>query len=334
MNKTKRNPYFDFLRAFAIILVIANHTCSVANLEMTSGFNLNVLFLQVVKSAVPIFLAISGFFLIKVIITNFKQYIAFLKKHISRIYIPMMIFSLPFIFGNGISIRSIVGRTCLSLIGGYSVYYFIFLIAQYYALLPFIKKILKYKVGMVLMAFLSLISICMVTYFNLMRGMDLPLFLYAGLFPVWIVFFAIGCKLGVSTRDYKTLPLVVLVIISLILSYAETYFLNINYGDGYGIKLTVFIFSAFFIVLLFSRRFEKCYNENANNLISRILEKIGRLSFLIYLCHVYIINLFDQYNILTGNWYINILIISLSSICISWIVDIILPHKIGRLIGL
>lgn len=53
MSKS-RNTYFDFLRGVAIIMVIAIHTYHKAEDS--------VAFRQILNAAVPLFIAISGFF--------------------------------------------------------------------------------------------------------------------------------------------------------------------------------------------------------------------------------------------------------------------------------
>lgn len=181
----QRNNYFDFLRALAIIMVIGNHTSNVADFSFPTGIG-NIIILQIIKAGVPIFLAISAFFLCPRIITGKKQYIGFLTKHLKRVYIPMLIFSLPFIFGNGLGLKSVLGRTVLSLFGAYSVYYFIFLIAQYYLLLPVMQRKAINMKGLAICALISGVSILIVTYCNSILDMDLPLFIYAGFCPVWI----------------------------------------------------------------------------------------------------------------------------------------------------
>lgn len=333
MSHNKRNPYFDFLRAFAIIMVIGNHTSSFTNLNMANGFNMNVLILQIMKCAVPIFLAISGYFLCNVTISNNSQYYSFLKKHLIRIYLPMMIFSLPYIFGNGFVIRSIIGRTILALLGAYSVYYFIFLIAQYYVFLPIIAKLVKNHFSWIFIV-LSTISILVDTYLLYIKGMDIPLFVYAGIGLVWIAFFALGCYLRIIERTYKLTNIVIFTFFSLALSYLETLFLNTEFSGGYGIKLSVFLFSGCTIILLFSEHFEESYNRRSDNIIFKFLSMVGRISFPIYLCHVYIIQFLDTYNLFTDSWLINIILVTAISITMTLLTKWILPKRLYKLIGL
>lgn len=86
VNMRQRNNYFDFLRAVAIIMIIGNHTCSVADLSVPRGLG-NLAVLQILKSGVPIFLAISGYFLSRISFTDSKSYFQFLYKHLKHIYI-------------------------------------------------------------------------------------------------------------------------------------------------------------------------------------------------------------------------------------------------------
>lgn len=331
VNMRQRNNYFDFLRAVAIIMIIGNHTCSVADLSVPRGLG-NLAVLQILKSGVPIFLAISGYFLSRISFTDSKSYFQFLYKHLKHIYIPMIIFSLPFIFGNGLCIRSIIGRFMLTMLGAYSVYYFIFLIAQYYILLPFLKRWSRNKRGLTVCGFISAISITLVTYFHSVLGMDLPLFIYAGAFPIWIFFFAFGCYLSYNETK-GTIFSAFLLVLTLGLSIAESYWLETYYTAGTGIKLSVFMLSGVIIYILFSDKFQSKYNQ-CHSWMACLFNKIGRLSFTIYLCHVYVINFLNSQNALTHNWYVNWTIITIISVALVWLIDKILPKKIGKYIGL
>lgn len=333
-HTSKRNNYFDFLRAIAIIMVIGNHTCKVADFGFPSGLG-NIAVLQIIKSGVPIFLAISAFFLCPRIITGPDSYFRFLTRHLKRVYIPMIFFSLPFIFGNGFGIRSVVGRMALTALGAYSVYYFIFLIAQYYILLPLLQRWAIRLKGLVVCALISCVSILGVTYCNSIRGMDLPLFIYAGFFPVWIVFFALGCYISEKRGNLRISAGLsgCLFIMALLFSIAETYWLDKYYTDGGGIKLSVFLLSAIIILILFSKKFEDEYNKRSG-FITGMFNMIGRLSFTIYLCHVYFITLLSHCRLLTSNWYLNWLMVIVISVIAVALVDRILPKSIGKYIGL
>lgn len=88
---------------------------------------------------------------------------------------------------------------------GFSVYYFIALIIQCYLLLPVLMK--YKKKGLILSCILTIVAISVITYLNQIKGLSIPLLLYAGPFPVWLAFFALGLYLGgTQQRNYKLWP--------------------------------------------------------------------------------------------------------------------------------
>ncbi len=135
----KRVEYFDLLRGIAIVFVIICHSYS-GNPEDNS-FNevLYLLLRQVVTCAVPIFLAESGFFLANKELNNFRSYFDFLVSHSFRIWLPMVVWSVPLFFIR--DHNNYVLSILYMLIGGYSIYYFITLMIQYYAMQPIFRKI-------------------------------------------------------------------------------------------------------------------------------------------------------------------------------------------------
>lgn len=129
-----RNVYFDALRGIAIMMVIAIHT-----FEYRYG-DFSLFVRQVFNIAVPLFLAISGFFLAKKNVDTREAYINFLKRQVPKVYIPVILWSLPlFVLDCYQSGQYTLGVITLILCG-YSVYYFIALIVQYYVLLPHLQK--------------------------------------------------------------------------------------------------------------------------------------------------------------------------------------------------
>lgn len=117
--------------------------------------------------------------------------------------------------------------------------------------------------------------------------MDLPLIVYAGPLPLWIMFFFMGMYFSRHSREYSiSLPLVVCVV-GICLQVLE-YVFWLEYGQQvFGIKLSSFIFSAGVIVLVFARKIEDAYDKE--NRIMKIITCIGGISFGIYLAHCYFI---------------------------------------------
>lgn len=135
-----RLNYYDFLRGIAILMVVAIHTGPVYHFESMQGV-LVVMVRQVLNCAVPIFFAISGYFLSVKKLETKKEVFSFWRHQIPKVYIPVLIWSLPCLF---LPLRA--GKESLMvliqyLICGCSVYYFIAVIIQYYLLLPVLQNV-------------------------------------------------------------------------------------------------------------------------------------------------------------------------------------------------
>lgn len=141
--KTSRLTYFDFLRGIAILLVVGIHTYTVRPFE--GGFNIfQIGVREAINFAVPLFLAISGFFIAKKDISDKESYFSFLKRQLQRVYIPAILWSLPMFAlwlyqGQDVFMSFVKVLGCMA----FGPYYFIALIIQLYLLHPFIKCMAK-----------------------------------------------------------------------------------------------------------------------------------------------------------------------------------------------
>lgn len=134
----KRNVYFDFLRGIAIIMVVFIHCFPTDTFS-----NYQLFFRQILNTAVPLFLACSAFFIGKKHIDNRKKYVVFIQKQIPKIYIPMLFWSLPEFVWMIYSGKPILEAFLFFVCGGLSIYYFVFLIVQYYLITPAFNKLHK-----------------------------------------------------------------------------------------------------------------------------------------------------------------------------------------------
>lgn len=143
---TKRLVYFDFLRGVAILMVVAIHTFGQGGGFDTPGAVLRTLLRQIEGCAVPVFLAISGFFLARKALDTWEERRCFWKRQVPKVYVPMVLWSLPFfafslLTASTLSTDVLLGQVLLLLCGGCSIYYFIALIVQCYLLLPWIRNV-------------------------------------------------------------------------------------------------------------------------------------------------------------------------------------------------
>lgn len=137
--------------------------------------------------------------------------------------------------------------------------------------------------GVIVCVLISCVSIAWISKMLCEDGISLPLIIYAGPFPVWIMFFAIGCFLGRRVNDYSISLFVGLTVVFLCMSYIETRYLYQFHGSGFGIKLSSFLYSLFMILVLFS---DKVKNSFKINRFSNYIVILGNLSFAIYLSHL------------------------------------------------
>lgn len=293
----QRNLYFDSLRGIAILMVVAIHTfiaCEFDNFQSICAISMREIF----NVAVPLFLAISGFFIGRKKFESNYQIITFWKKQIPKVYIPTLFWSVPYLTLALYHQQSLLKNILVFLLCGYSIYYFIALIIQCYLLLPFIqKKMLNYAMGEVILS-LSLICVAVISYTSITR---FPLIVFAGPVIVWLIFFWIGAFLSRSERNYKIGWIFVGVLVSFALMLIETKFRHEATGGGYGIKPSSFIFSFLMILLLLSKRMEQKYVKD--NIINKVLTVVGDYSFPIYLIHCFVITIVFHF-VTISNWIV------------------------------
>ena len=136
----QRIVYFDFLRGIAIIMVVCLHCIDYSAMEGPVLNLFGVEFRNLLNAAVPLFLAISGYFMANKKTDTPTAYKEFLKRQAVKVYIPMLVWSVPYLILAYLHRENSVTSWLLFFFGGFSIYYFIILIVQYYALLPLMQK--------------------------------------------------------------------------------------------------------------------------------------------------------------------------------------------------
>ena len=322
----QRNLYFDTLRGIAILMVVAIHTfiaCEFDNFQSICAISMREIF----NLAVPLFLAISGFFIGRKKFESNYQIITFWKKQIPKVYIPTLFWSIPYLTLALYHQQSLLKNILVFLLCGYSIYYFIALIIQCYLLLPFIqKKMLNYAMGGVILS-LSLICVAVISYTSITR---FPLIVFAGPIIVWLIFFWIGVFLSRRERDYKIGKIFIGVLLSYVLMLIETKYRHEATGGGYGIKPSSFIFSFLMILLLFSKRIEHKYVKD--KVINKALIVVGDYSFSIYLIHCFVITIVFHF-VTISNWIVRWTIVVAITMLFICLVRKVLPNKCLKIIG-
>ena len=289
---------------------------------------------QLLNTAVPLFIAISGYCLSQKRMENKDDYLFFLKKKFSKVYLPVLVWSLPLYAIALYSGSSIIKQTILLLSCGLSIYYFVAFIMQCYVVLPVINNYIsgnKRRV-VIVSCLISFAWIAGVMYMNTIQGKGIPLILYAGPLPCWLMFFVLGVMIGHKPeRNYSIILPMVIAVLGFILSVIETDYLLDHYGKGVGIKPSSFIYSAGMIFLMFSNKVENLIRRTGA--IYRFIIWIGSLSFGIYLIHCYFISFFVK-RLPIDSWLLQWSLALFLTVVFILILRKLLPTKYHKYLGI
>ena len=324
-SKEHRIVYFDFLRGLAILMVVGIHTYTVEPYDGALNIS-KAIMRDMLDFAVPLFLAISGYFLGERSLQNKFEYLSFIKKQIPRVYIPAVLWSIPMMFlmlYQGHNIIGVFGRGLLCMT--FVPYYFILLIVQFYILLPLLQKLSAYKWGWGVVWGINIIGLILLPKMFQIEG--LPFAVYVSPFIYWIVFYYLGVYLANRNRDYTIYCPLIIIVAGLVMTIIENIFIK---RGVVGISISTWIYSFGMILLFFSSKVEKSIKRGV---MFNSISFIGRISFGIYLTHVYFMWLIERYlNI--DLWCLLILLLASSSILFTLCLQKVLPSSIGKWLGL
>ena len=163
------------------------------------------------------------------------------------------------------------------------------------------------------------------------------LFVLLGPFIYWMSFYFIGVFYANRIRSYSLIGPFTMLILGACLQLSSEYVSEIgDRFDGFNITFRAFfhsisawLYEMAAVILLFSQKVESFFNRFANKL--SFLSRIGKVSFGVYLCHVYFLEVLIRFNI--ENWAFRFIILSCVSIGFMWILDAIIPEKYKSLLG-
>lgn len=326
----ERDTYFDFLRGIAIVMVIGIHT-------YYDGFaHFNLFLRQFLNCAVPIFLAISGYFIGQKKFAEVGSYAAFLKKQIPRVYIPMLIWSIPWLIlalHQGYSLPVSLKRV---VIGDMSmgIFYFVILIMQYYVLTPIIQRAnIKFGGGKYAVA-ITLVGICTFDYILRIKGVTVSLVGSAGLFPVWLVFYVMGVlkAQNIPLPFYCKKP-IFWAMLAILLCCLQIFLMHEITGNVvHGIKLSAHIYSFFVVMWIFSNTAKTYYTRIQNLKLVQHLIVLGKLSFFIYLTHYLFIYAFNYIHF-PNFWSLRWVALICLSYGMAFLFDKVCPLKLRKYFG-
>ena len=277
----------DILRSIAILAVVGIHTST--QTFAASGFNANdftlsIFINQILRFAVPLFFAISGFSLT----VSFKEgnILSFYKKRVSKVILPYVIWSLfywNFVYVNhGESFPE-------ALLKGSASYqlYFIPSLLIFYLIFPYLMKFYNFISGKVFLITAGLIEIYLLYQDYFIKPLEINHAVKIVILNLFV--FILGI---IAARNYKKLLTIIEkykififsgTIIAAFYVFFEgsgLYRKNGNYLDIYSQwRPSVLIYTILIGSLLFYF-FEKYKSEN------NFLNKVSQYSFFIYFSHI------------------------------------------------
>jgi probable poly-beta-1,6-N-acetyl-D-glucosamine export protein len=293
MNKNKLyNPAIDILRIIAILAVILIHTTT-RNLEVSvyklQEIPLTLFLNQAARFAVPLFFMISGF----VLELNYhlhESYLQYLKKRISRIFIPYLFWSVIYYFF--IYIKGRNPNFISAIIRGDASYqlYFIPTLIVFYLLFPIIHKYFYIIGNKYVIIFLGLAQL-LILYFDY-NIHSLPFFYPLSIALLNYFVFIAGVAVArnqerfVNFINKRKLILGLVTVIFALFVYFEGlngYLTTHNYTVFYSsFRPSVLIYTLFlagFLYWVFKRNFK----------FVLIIKTFSRLSFFVFFTHIIIL---------------------------------------------
>ena len=288
MQQTNTESYFDCLRGIAIFFVVGIHC------YLDDVYHVNLAIRQLLNCAVPLFLAISGYFIGQKDFSKKNSFKNFFRKQFIRVYVPMILWSIPWVLLSIKNAEFSAGRIFFVFIGGISVFYFIPLIIQCYAITPVIQKFGSKLFGLYI--FVTFIGVCLFVYLQHVLNLNLPMIFSGGPIFMWLVFYAFGVLKGRSLlNDVCGTKLLVSISLCLVLNIVEIKFLSQWGHTVHGIKISAQAYSLFLIMLLFSKGVQKKYRQIEKSILSILFSLAGRFSFVIYLSHCLVITIYTKF---------------------------------------
>ena len=170
------------------------------------------------------------------------------------------------------------------------------------------------------------------------NSFDLPFVFLVGPFIYWIVFYYVGVYFSTHSREYSLKWPLILLTIGAITQLASCYYTmtpGLTFKEsvlsGYLYSVSAWVYELGAVLLLFSHTFESSYNKHEN--VLRIIQRIGIYAFGIYLIHVHVRMLIEEYTLI-NTWIVKWVVITIATIAIVWILSLILPPKLQKILGL
>ena len=290
LEKKKRYLYVDFIRVFAIVMVMLLHCiCDYYN-DIANSSNLLWKVLSYVnelaRTGVPLFFMISGFLLLN---DDIKSTSLFYKKRFLKVLIPFLVYDI-FYYG----LYSYINKNPMT-IGGFfkellvsgSAYHlwFIYSILILYLFIPFIKKIVDASSQKMLWLFLVLVTFqtTLRPFINTIFKDSVYIYFADDGFVGYLGYMILGYILG--KYDYKKLTNLIIILLGIVsficvplVTMTDAMKIGqFTFNGGYSLNHYVEAAALFILFKLIIK------NEN------KFVSKLSLVTFEAYFIHVFVI---------------------------------------------
>ena len=317
--------WFDNSRIFAIYTVVLLHVAAV----VIRGYDLGSSFWwagniydSAVRWCVPVFVMISGALLLDP--KKEESLTVFYKKRVSRILIPVLFWSVIFLFWRvyqaSLNSEEISLYELLSFFLDGKPYYhmwFMFMILSLYIFTPFFRKIVANSTKKEIL-FLVVISFIMASInFGFGERSAGGSEFFINWFLLYIPYFFLGYLIRHDKNEYSTFMLWVVFVVSFLLTLFGCYFVALNYNldEGlyfYGYLSITVIPMSISVMYLFKK-----WNTPIVN--TGITKKMAALTLGVYLIHPLFLETINNMNLgaMSFNPYASIFLVSTTVFLIS-----------------
>ena len=280
-------PSFQIMRGICIISVVLTHII----LKKSETIEYDIWIQNLINIAVSGFVFLSGYFI------NIEKWKAdsysYLKKRITRLLIPYLLWSLFYIcynllLGKDYSFLEIIKILALGKVAGPLYYLVVLLWLTLFT--PFVLKKMDNKYWNVVFFLITPLSFLFLYYYQLNIG---TIYFTGALFPTsWFVFYYLGLKWQKLSLKISYKTIIAALLLGYFLELIETYFI-LNFSNDMQFATTPLRFFPLFYIIPFLFLFLKIkyntiqYNTIQYNTIQLILKYLGDNSFGIYLCHIF-----------------------------------------------
>jgi len=316
----QRNASIQFLRGFAILLVIGAHTCP-------EGIA-TIVFRPMLNVSVPLFIFLSGL-LTKV---DNDDWMAFFKKRIVRVLIPYIIWTVIYTIQMG-KLKSLPVNLRNGTYAGQM--YYIFVYVQLVLLTPVLGKLAKSKFRHMVWLISPIYQACR-HYIPLLTGCAISGHLVAittNICLEFIIYYYMGLMLGnhIMGKNFSVTKLAMLFALALLMQMGEAYGLLLLGNDNPGNPgITNMLTSVIFLLLVYAL-LERGSFKNCN----RFLVMVGDYSFGLFLCHVLfkrLLQLTSFYDSLP--FVVNSALVFAISLAFCLVVDKVFGARVSRWLGI